>query len=55
MPSAGGGRKTSYAVHARPVCGIYIYMYHMFITRRVHGRFYGPNLKKEMVVLENLP
>ena len=24
------------------------------ITRRVHGRFYGLDLKKEMVVVENL-
>ena len=34
---------------------IYIYMCHTLITRRVHGKFYGLNLKEEMVVLENLP
>ena len=31
-----------------PVCCIY--MCHMFITRRIHRRFYGLNLKKEMVI-----
>ena len=27
-----------------PVCGVY--MCYMFITQRVHGRFYGRDLKK---------
>ena len=29
-----------------PASDIYIYMCHMFITRRVHGGFYGLDLKK---------
>ena len=40
-------------------CGIniyiYIHLYHTFITRRVHGRFYQLDLKNGIVVLENLP
>ena len=37
----------NFVLPCMPVCGMYICVCCMFITWRVHGRFYGLDLRKE--------